>query len=814
MEKITVSNLTFTYAGAASSALHGIDLEIRRGEFLTLCGPSGSGKSTFLRLLKPLTAPSGAASGGVFFDGAPATALSAREQAEGIGFILQNPENQIVTDKVWHELAFGLESLGFSNAVIRRRVAEMSSFFGIDEWFYKSVSELSGGQRQLLNLASVMAMQPSILLLDEPTSQLDPIAAEEFLAVLGKINRELGTTIVIVEHRLGEVFPLSSRVAVFEGGSLLCTGSPREVGRALQKAEHGMFLALPAPMRAWAAVGGEGECPVSVSQGREWFLEYAESHKLYPERIPKTPARAGASCAIRAKDLWFRYERGGADVLKGLSFEVRRGEIFAIVGGNGAGKTTAMGALAGLHKPYRGKAELFGRAALLPQNPQSLFVKGTVQEDFDEMRRLLGQSREEFEKKLCDVVSLCRLEGLLERHPYDLSGGEQQRAAMVKLLLTDPDILLLDEPTKGIDAQYKKDLGLILKDLAQAEKTIVLVSHDVEFCAEMAERCAMLFQGELIAEEPAREFFCGNQFYTTAINRMAGERLPEVLTVSDFAAACDAAEVSVEKGGGTPRPPQPPEADLEAYSYAPEVGADSGRLSFSAKVAILCLFLMIPLTIFVGFFVLDGRNYYIMSVLIMLEAMLPFYLAFEGRKPRAREIVLLASLCALIIASRAAFYPLPNFKPVAALVIICAVALGAETGFLLGASSMLVSNIMFGQGPWTPFQMFAMGLIGFLAGALARGKVLTGRRLPLVMFGAISVIVIYGGIMNPASALMWLGEINLPILISYYITGFPMDCVHAAATVLVLWYATKPMLQKLERVKMKYGMFLGHAAGG
>jgi energy-coupling factor transporter ATP-binding protein EcfA2 len=228
--------------------------------------------------------------GEILFEGRPLDGIGQREQSERIGFVQQSPENQIVTDKVWHELAFGLESLGYDTATIRGRVAEMASFFGIQTWFYKNVTELSGGQKQLLNLASVMAMQPSVLILDEPTSQLDPIAASDFLATVGKINRELGTTVLMTEHRLEEVFPMSDRVLVMDGGRILADGTPREVGARLRSAGHAMFLAMPTAMRVWAAVPNGAPCPVTVREGRDWLAEFSASREL--KKLPEAPASA------------------------------------------------------------------------------------------------------------------------------------------------------------------------------------------------------------------------------------------------------------------------------------------------------------------------------------------------------------------------------------------------------------------------------------------------------------------------------------------------------------------------------------------
>ena len=438
MDVFTIRNLTFAYPEQEKYAISDLTLSVRPGEFLVLCGPSGCGKSTLLRQLKTVLAPHGRRSGEILFDGKKLDELSLREQAEKIGFVQQSPENQIVTDKVWHELAFGLESLGYDTPTIRRRVAEMASFFGIQTWFYKSVTELSGGQKQLLNLASVMVLQPKVLILDEPTSQLDPIAASDFLATLGKINRELGTTIILTEHRLEEAFGFASRVAVMDGGKLLCTGTPAEVGAELKSSGNAMFLAMPAAMRIWAATDSTAACPISVCDGRNWLLDYVKTHELHPisEETKNTP---NGETVVSARELWFKYDKDLPDVVKGLSLELHKGEFLTLLGGNGTGKTTTLKLLASLKKAYRGELAITGSVGMLPQNPQALFVKSTVREDLLE---ILPKSERKTER-LAQVVSLCKLVELLDRHPYDLSGGEQQRAALAKILLLNPDILPL-----------------------------------------------------------------------------------------------------------------------------------------------------------------------------------------------------------------------------------------------------------------------------------------------------------------------------------------------------------------------------------
>ena len=877
MALFTVENLSFTYPGQTAPAIDRLTLTVPEGAFLVLCGPSGCGKSTLLRQLKPALAPHGVRQGRILFRDAPLEQVDQRTQAARIGFVQQSPENQIVTDKVWHELAFGLESLGTDTPTIRRRVAEMAAFFGIEDWFYRDVSQLSGGQKQLLNLASVMAMQPDVLILDEPTSQLDPIAASDFLAVLGKINRELGTAVVLTEHRLEEAFPLATAVAVMDRGRLLCTGTPQQVGRQLKTLGHGMFLAMPAAMRIWASVETEAPCPVTVREGRDFLRRYAAERPLGP--LPREKAHPRREPVITARGVWFRYEPDSPDVVKGLDLTLGRGEFLALLGGNGAGKSTTLRLLSGMKKPQRGEISLRGRMGMLPQNPQTLFVKKTVREDLFEIFSGTKTPRPRQEERVARMTALCRLEDLLDRHPYDLSGGEQQRAALAKVLLLEPKILLLDEPTKGLDAEFKQTFALILRTLLARGVSLLMVSHDVEFCARYAHRCALFFDGSIVAEGTPRDFFSGNSFYTTSANRMARDFCPCAVTPEDV--------IAVIGGTVPPQPevpaawqPLPPVAE-ESTAWKPKklpwwrrtIAAVCGagalaifwlaakhtdltalvgggtlsqagwqalglyglfiallfgciaaigrrskpltllqtpvqkrKLSHRTRLAAVLILLCIPATLYLGFFYLGNTAYYPIAFAVLLECMVPFFLVFEGRKPQARELVLVASLCALGVAGRAAFFMLPQFKPVLALTIISGVALGGETGFLVGAMTMLASNVLFSQGPWTPFQMFAMGIIGFLAGVLFRRGWLRRSRAALCVFGAISAVLIYGGIMNPASALMWSNTVNWKIILSYYVTGIPVDLVRAVATFIFLWLGAEPMLEKLDRIKVKYGL--------
>lgn len=871
MEKIAVKNLKFAYPAQEHFALDGVNLSIESGDFAVICGKSGCGKTTLLRQLKTIIAPHGQLEGEILFDGVPLAELDSARQAAEIGFVGQSPEHQIITDTVWHELAFGLENIGTEPQIIRRRVAEIAAYFGMQEWFYQDTASLSGGQKQLLNLAAVMTMQPSVLILDEPTAQLDPIAAADFLAVLEKINRELGVTVLLTEHRLEEAFAYANKTFLLENGKVLFCGTPKELGEYLKSCGHTMFLGMPSAMRIWEAIENAEECPVTVREGSLMLQRYAQTHDLL--HIPQNDIdTTNTDCLLDAEHLWFRYDQNGRDVICDADISLYAGEFFALMGGNGTGKTTLLRLLEGLAQPYRGEIRRNGKIALLQQNPQVLFVKKTVRED---LLDVFGNGQYT-EKQLADftiTTHLCRLDVLLERHPYDLSGGEQQRVALAKVLLCEPDILLLDEPTKGMDAQYKHEFAMILRDLLRDGKSVCMVSHDIEFCAEYADRCAMFFDGAITSQGSPREFFGGNSFYTTSANRMARVLLPDAITVADVVTAC---------GGKLPENEHQSEFQEKALKSTVLLPTStSEKMPFWRKIAagicgagalgmiidavrktklsqgvlhdstsksfvyysVLCLLLMlsalfvgkstrihekspkkreklskrtvvsvgmilvaIPLTIWLGTRLFGTHRYQITAVAVLFECILPFFVAFEQRRPKAREIAVLAALCAIGIAGRAVFFMLPEFKPVMAVTILTGVALDGESGFLVGAVTMLASNVLFSQGPWTPWQMFAMGIVGFLAGVCSRVGLLRRSKISLSIFGVFSAIVIYGGILNPATAIIQSSEqITKEILLAYYISGFPMDCIHAFATVFFLLTLTDPMLEKLERICTKYG---------
>lgn len=540
-----INNVSFTYPNETNPILKNINLTIHRGEFIVLIGQSGCGKSTLLRHFKRELRPHGTMTGTIFYQDCDLEQLDAEVAAADIGYVFQNPDNQIVTDKVWHELAFGLESLGIDAPTIRRRVAEMANFFGIQKWFHHKTTELSGGQKQLLNLASIMVMQPKLLLLDEPTSQLDPIAALEFIQTLHRLNKELGITIILIEHRLEEVLTLADRVLIMDEGSILFDGLPKEILKALP-ANHAMITALPTATKIFHLLNGNGPIPLTIREGQRW-LSNQQYNFTSSNTLPRT-SKIDTDIILEAKDIAFRYEKNGLDIVHHFNLQVKKQEFVTIIGGNGTGKSTVLAILSGLQKPYHGKVFLFSKAlksysnkqlyqqylTLLPQNPKTLFVQKTVRQELNELAHLHKVS----EAKIQETIQLFNLTHLLNRHPYDLSGGEQQKLALAKLLLIEPKILLLDEPTKGLDAHAKEELAGILKDLQAKGMTIIMVTHDIEFSAQYSNRCALFFDGSIVSEGEPRAFYSGNNFYTTAAHRISRDLLSNAITCEDVVTLC------------------------------------------------------------------------------------------------------------------------------------------------------------------------------------------------------------------------------------------------------------------------------------
>lgn len=548
MALIQVDALSFAYPGAQVRTLDRISFSIEEEEYVVLCGGSGCGKTTLLRQLKPELTPVGAREGQIRYKGQPLEQVPSDVTAMRIGYVQQNPENQIVTDTVWHELAFGLENMALPTQVIRRRVCEMASFFGMEDWFRQKTSDLSGGQKQMVNLASVMAMAPEVLILDEPTSMLDPLAARNLLQAVKRINRELGVAVILCEHRLEEVFQDADRVLVMERGQISRSGPPRQVAAALEDELQDAQIreALPAAVRIFGTLHTRGvlpeltEIPLSIREGRKVLKRTGLREQILVADEAGTQKKSGkkrfldrsASAVLGGKELWFRYEEKGDDILRGLNVSLEAGEILALLGGNGAGKSTLLKLLAGVQKPLRGSVRqtMGKKLAMLPQDPQALFLCDSLWEDLLDC----SDTPEEAQQMAEDLGLVDRLTS----HPYDLSGGELQRAALGKLLLRKADILLLDEPTKGLDGALKKELAVLLKQLKAQGKSILMVTHDPEFAADCADRCALLFDGRLVSEDEPHAFFGGNRFYTTAASMIAGDCIKGAVTCEEVISGC------------------------------------------------------------------------------------------------------------------------------------------------------------------------------------------------------------------------------------------------------------------------------------
>lgn len=642
MAFLEVSGLSFTYPGCEGPAVEDVSFKVNEGELVCVLGATGSGKSTLMRLIKRELTPAGRRTGEIRLDGVSLGDVPPEISAFSVGYVMQRPDEQIVTDKVWHELVFGLENMGLSQQEMARRAAETAAYFGMEGWYEKPVSQLSGGQKQLLNLAAVMVMQPRLLVLDEPTAQLDPIAASDFIATLHRLNRELGLTVLVIEHHLEELLPLCDRALVLESGRLTGCGDPRSMAAALRNRPE-LLMGMPSAARLYHALGAGGHCPLSLSEGRQfvkawmdggaracecdtgciadgngspaWACEAGESGvssvaatiaEAFPadgngdsastcasdQNIPSSGmavppdgngdsastcvsdrnsllsavavptdnknSNSAATPALTLENVYFRYDRNAPDVLRGVNLQVGAGEILCLLGGNGSGKSTLLSLAAGLRKAQHGRISVLGKkigayggqslyqecVALLPQDVQTVFLADTV----------------EAELQGCDLSALpVDLSPLMKQHPYDLSGGQQQMVALARMLAQKPKLLLLDEPAKGLDACARSRLVQTLKSLKAQGMAMLIVTHDPVFAADCADRCGLLFRGEMVCAGDPRSFFSENLFYTTPVSRMTRGLLPGCVTVADAAEALRAnppaaAARAVPSGSGEVRP--------------------------------------------------------------------------------------------------------------------------------------------------------------------------------------------------------------------------------------------------------------------
>lgn len=864
MEAINIKNLTFKYPKSDNIILDTEKLSVKKGAITCLCGPSGCGKTTLLRHLKPSLRPRGKKEGYIELMGKRDDEITAREEPTLIGYVFQNPDNQIVTDKVWHELCFGLENIATDQDSIRLKTAEIASFFGIQEWFHKKVSQLSGGQKQILNLASVMAMQPEILILDEPTSQLDPISASEFFDVIRKINTDLGTTILMTEHRLEEVIPMADQLVVMREGKVIHDGKPRDVVRQLGRDKNEIFPAMPAPAQIFnimeehfADNNSQNFYPLNVREGRQWLEEFMSDHpscdidcgsELYKdkEKILKESdnvvsenlqaVQVNEGKTIEIKDIWFRYEKNSKDILKGVNMSIYSGEILAIVGGNGTGKSTLLSAINQSRKPFRGKIKYKkGKSIVtLPQNPQSFFTEETV---LDEMMEVIKDDKtigkEIANHKAQEMIEQMELSHLVAHHPYDISGGEQQRLAIGKVLLKNPDIILLDEPTKGLDISLKGKLGDIFGNLKSQGKTLVIVSHDMDFCSRYADRCVLFFDGNVNSEGDPVKFFAGNNFYTTTTNRMCRKYFPTAILPEDVLleffqrnnVEIKNVEMKLDRGEDgyeDENSHRKFKKDKNSRTYVSGNAErnlnrerDLERDGFHKKPLIrnklyLSILALLGALIFIGHEYGGDRTYYIVSSIVILIFMLPFFVKFEGKGLDIKVIVILSVLIALGVAGRQAFFMMPQVKPVLAVSIVAGISFGAAEGFITGAMIAFVSNFFFGQGPWTPWQMLAMGMAGLIAGIIFksyRDKATPNmkERLLVSTFGLASGYI-YGLIVDLWTLFAYTESPSFGAYLIVKSTAVWYDSVLAISTFVFLWLIYEPMVHKLNRVKLKYDL--------
>ena len=596
---IQIRDLTFAYAAGDEPVLSDINIDISSGEFVIIMGSSGSGKTTLLKMLKRNMIPAGRYSGRVYIYGKEADKLTDRENAAGIGYVSQDPDNQIVTDKVWHELAFGLENLGMDNVTIRKKVAEMSEYFGITGWYDKEVSKLSGGQKQILNLASVMVMQPGILLLDEPTANLDPLAAIRFLDVVKRINQELGVTVVMVEHNLEHIYADADRIIAIDKGRVAANSSPKKAAADIIAAGSFLIEGLPVASRLYSGYNKKNgnsvvsynnvnidsnnkdnhilsdEIPLTVKEGRRWYVNYK---KVYGKDITKDKDKinnfAGKSIindkvikkdvleednitgnknkkrigfikknnlenkssrkntdnientVCQLKNVSYSYNKKLPYIIDGVDVSFKEGQITAILGGNGAGKSTMLKLIAGIIEPVRGKIISNKRIIMLPQDPKAVFTEVSVEEELAEVLMDKGNGiynnmpMEDKREIVEQIIEEFGLNDIRKNNPYDISGGQQEKLAIAKVLLLKPEVLLLDEPTNGLDPYFKKTLGKLLKKINAGVVTIIIVSHDLEFVDSFCDDVIMLFDRKVAAQDSTHKFLRDNMFYTTNYYRI------------------------------------------------------------------------------------------------------------------------------------------------------------------------------------------------------------------------------------------------------------------------------------------------------
>ena len=605
MALIEFNNFSFAYMNSDGTesqgkSLDNINLEIDYGDFVLLCGPSGCGKTTLLTNLKKELMPAGRRSGEIKFNGTRITDMDEISSACDIGYLFQNPDSQIVTDTVIQEIAFPLENIGLPTEEIRNRISEIVAFFGINDILHKNVNELSGGQKQLVNLCSLLVLRPQVLLLDEPMSQLDPIASYEFLSIVRRLNEEFSITVIMSEHKADSIFPFIDKAVFLKEGKIEFVDNAHNICSeviddeifenylpAVTKIYNSLSVRYPSLIKL--------NTPLSIREGRRCLntihddlikirdsdansdnLDSVSLHhinKKYHSQeksgiLDKISLGGNKNALINMNGIYFAYEKGKL-ILKNVDFELEKGDFVSLIGGNGVGKSTFLQLLVGILKPIKGKVKYKKgiKLAYVHQNPMIHFSKDNVKEEFLESilesnllqdnsvgfnketyDNLLKMSNEEFiesdvlnglefdsiEFKFKELIEFFDICDLIDKHPYDCSGGEQQKIVIVKALLQNADVLVLDEPTKGLDPISSKNLANILNSLRDNGITILMTSHDLDFVANNCKRCLMLFDKDIQIDDDPKVIFAENNFYTTFVNRMVKDYVPEIVTLDDL----------------------------------------------------------------------------------------------------------------------------------------------------------------------------------------------------------------------------------------------------------------------------------------
>ncbi|MEJ5186366.1 MAG: ATP-binding cassette domain-containing protein [Candidatus Geothermincolales bacterium] len=529
MPLIELKDLTYWYPDREDPAIEDVSLEVEEGEFVLILGPTGCGKSTLMRVLNGLVPHfhGGRVSGKAVVAGRDLARSTTREMASLVGMVFQDPEDQAVTTSVEREIAFGLESMALPPGLIARRVEEMLSGMGLSRLREAFIPTLSGGELQKVILASVMAAHPRLLVLDEPTSQLDPVGAEELLNLVRRIHEEMGTTVIMSEHRLERCYHYASRVIYMEEGRILFDGEPSRAAAWLR--ERGKAF-LPPVARVFARAGWE-DLPLTVVQGRRLIAPLMDGFRLEDPGAVRPDAQ-GAEETVSARGLWYLYPEG-KEALRGIDLHLRAGESLAVLGENGAGKSTLVRCLLGLLNPTRGKvrvlgnamdpgrlAELRGEIGYCPQSVRGLFLRETVREELLLSLSLKGMGGGKAEEMANSHLERLGLDGLAERHPWELSSGERELAALAVVTVGRPRLLFLDEPTRGLDYPSKEKVIGLLEELEDEGCALLAVTHDVEFAAAASRRAAILGGGRVVAEGSSREVLGDSLFFSPQVSRL------------------------------------------------------------------------------------------------------------------------------------------------------------------------------------------------------------------------------------------------------------------------------------------------------